>query len=228
MPRIRSVHPDICVSDTMAALPAELERTFVRLWTHCDDEGRCEDRVKIIKAAIYPLHDTLTASVLDQQLDDLQRHGLIRRYSASGTRLLQVVSWNEYQHPQRAKPSKWPPPAETDDSEIHPRLVREESQTHKGLEREYGEGDRSTELGEGEGASARPSPRARRDIENAKWKPTPELIDWVSKEYPSVDIILETEKFIDHFSANGKPMKDWNAAWRNWMRRTSEFQGARR
>lgn len=33
----------------------------------------------------------------------------------------------------------------------------------------------------------------------------------------------EFDKFTDHFRANGKRMKDWEAAWRNWKRRAAEF-----
>lgn len=67
--------------------------------------------------------------------------------------------------------------------------------------------------------------RERRNIAAAKWKPNPQLIEWVSREFPEIDIVIETEKFIDHFSATGKPMKDWDAAWRNWMRRSRDFAG---
>ncbi len=41
--------------------------------------------------------------------------------------------------------------------------------------------------------------------------------------FTDAEMDRETEKFIDHFTANGKPMKDWSAAWRNWMRRSREF-----
>jgi hypothetical protein len=71
MARIRSVHPDICISETMAVVSAELERTFVRLWTHCDDHGRCQDNVHLIKAGIYPLHLDVTPERLDEELDGL-------------------------------------------------------------------------------------------------------------------------------------------------------------
>lgn len=70
-----------------------------------------------------------------------------------------------------------------------------------------------------------PTDRARaRNIEAAKWKPNSELIEWCASEFPDVDIVTETQKFMDHFAANGKPMKDWNAAWRNWMRRSRDFK----
>ena len=110
MSRIRSVHPDICTSETMADLEARYERTFVRLWTHCDDEGRCLDNVRLIKAALYPLHDKVTFEALEQDLAKLTEVGLIVRYEHDGSRLIQVVSWDEFQHPQRARASKYAPP----------------------------------------------------------------------------------------------------------------------
>lgn len=152
MPRIRSVHPDICVSDTLADLPAELERTFVRLWTHCDDEGRCKDSPKLIKAALYPLHDDMTWERLDGELDSLADKGLIVRYVAGRDRYLAVRSWGEYQHPQRPKASIIPPPeasSPTEPSPTSPPTTREESRNrtrHVRDESRTGEG-----VGEGEG-----------------------------------------------------------------------------
>ncbi|QFI65230.1 hypothetical protein EKH55_0356 [Sinorhizobium alkalisoli] len=29
--------------------------------------------------------------------------------------------------------------------------------------------------------------------------------------------------FLDYYRANGKPMRDWNATWRNWIRRAPDF-----
>lgn len=110
MGRIRSVHPDICVSQTMAELPAELERTFVRLWTHCDDHGRCQDNPRLIKAAIYPLLDEVTIERLNDELAALQEADLIVRYRVEGCGYVQVRSWSEFQHPNRPKKSKWPAP----------------------------------------------------------------------------------------------------------------------
>ena len=71
------------------------------------------------------------------------------------------------------------------------------------------------------------SPSLSRDARaraiNEEWKPTKELIEWAISEYPDLDIVLETQKFKDHFAANGKPMKSWEAAWRNWLRRSPDF-----
>lgn len=37
----------------------------------------------------------------------------------------------------------------------------------------------------------------------------------------------EAERFRDHFAANGKGFVDWDAAFRNWLRRSGEWRAAR-
>jgi hypothetical protein len=138
----------------MAKLDARLERTFVRLWTHCDDEGRCEDRPKIIKAAIYPEHDNQTPEVIDQELAALAADQLIVRYEVAGRAYIQVTSWDEYQHPQKPRPSDYPKP---------PRLVRDTDdsppvQVPNGYASGVGSGE-----GEGIGEGDKSSPETQDD-----------------------------------------------------------------
>lgn len=128
----------------MARLSAELERTFVRLLIHCDDEGRCLDNPKLIKAAIYPLHDSMTAARVDRDLAGLLEVGLILRYSAGGQRVLAVTSWSEFQHPQRATPSKLPAPDAA--GVLHEPSASVPRALHAGVGEGVGEGE-----GEGEG-----------------------------------------------------------------------------
>lgn len=115
MARIRSVKPELCTSETMAAVSAEAERTFVRLWTHCDDEGRCKDHPRLLKAQLYPLHDDVSAADVDRVLTELESHGLIVRYSVDGERFLSVPSWHEHQKPQKRQASKLPGPEQAND-----------------------------------------------------------------------------------------------------------------
>ena len=55
------------------------------------------------------------------------------------------------------------------------------------------------------------------------WQPDEAIATAIRAELPDIDLAAEHRKFCDHFTANGKPMKDWNAAWRNWMRRATQF-----
>ncbi len=50
---------------------------------------------------------------------------------------------------------------------------------------------------------------------------------WAEGKAPEASVERETEKFVNHALANGRECKDWEAAWRNWMLRAAEFNGAR-
>lgn len=119
MARIRSVKPELCSSETMAGVSAEAERTFVRLWTHCDDEGRAKDHPKLLKAQLFPLHDDVSAADVDRHLDELVRVGCIVRYRVGGERFLCVPSWSDHQKPQKKQESKLPA-LETADEVVKP------------------------------------------------------------------------------------------------------------
>jgi hypothetical protein len=51
------------------------------------------------------------------------------------------------------------------------------------------------------------------------------LKEWASREFPSLNVEAETEKFLDHYRANGKSFVNWDAAWKNWMRKAWEWNG---
>lgn len=46
---------------------------------------------------------------------------------------------------------------------------------------------------------------------------------WAAEKVPSVDIETETAGFLDHHTARGTRFKDWEAAWRQWMRNAVKF-----
>lgn len=111
MPRIRSVHPEICEDETLAEVSAYADRTFVRIWTHMDDEGRVVDDARLLKAKLYPLHDSMTAERVEKDLCELAQVGLLQRYVVDGKRYLQAKpkAWARWQKPRRRVPSKLPP-----------------------------------------------------------------------------------------------------------------------
>lgn len=53
---------------------------------------------------------------------------------------------------------------------------------------------------------------------------TQEMHDWIVDSKLPIDWMQQTELFVDYYIANGKTMKDWAAAWRNWMRKAAEYQ----
>lgn len=109
MPRIRTIKPDFFTSDTVSELPIRARLTWIGLWTHCDDHGRCRDNVRLIKAAVWPL-DNVSLRDIEEDLDSLRNHGLIFSYEVDGKNYLQVTSWTEHQKVDRPSKSPIPPP----------------------------------------------------------------------------------------------------------------------
>lgn len=108
MARIRTVKPEFFTSESNAAMSVPARLTFIGLWTHCDDEGRCVDNPALIRAAIWPLERSTKA--VDGDLAEMEKEGKILRYEAAGKRLLQITEWKRHQHINRPKPSRYPGP----------------------------------------------------------------------------------------------------------------------
>lgn len=106
------MHPDICIDEVLAETSASAERTFVRLWTWLDDQGRGRDNPKLIKAALYPLDDRMTVERVEEDLAELAMRKLLCRYAEDGRSYLSAKpdAWARWQRPQHPSPSKFPAP----------------------------------------------------------------------------------------------------------------------
>lgn len=64
----------------------------------------------------------------------------------------------------------------------------------------------------------KPGPRRAAGIA-ADWQPSEEGMAWALSQWPESWINAVTETFRDYYIGTGKPMKNWEATWRNWLRR---------
>lgn len=58
-----------------------------------------------------------------------------------------------------------------------------------------------------------------------EWEPSDKAKQWTVENYPHVNAGLELEKFRDYWQAasgQNARKRDWNAAWRNWIRRAEK------
>lgn len=71
-----------------------------------------------------------------------------------------------------------------------------------------------------EGPSQKGATRLPKD-----WNPKPESVEAMREHFPWVDLKLETHKFRDYWIASSRNAmkKDWDAAWRNWIRKAAEW-----
>lgn len=108
----RAIYPDACRSLQLAAVSADAERIFWRLVSQADDQGRLEGDAYAMKALLVPRIEKLTPRRVTDLLAELQRHELVRLYTAKPfDHLVQLVTWWRWQAGmRRAYPSKWPAP----------------------------------------------------------------------------------------------------------------------
>ena len=122
MARIRSIKPGYCTSEAIAELSLGCELHFVKLWMYCDDYGRALDNPRLIKAAVWPLRDEVTAEQVAEWQDELEKHNRIVRYTVKGKALFEVCNWSEHQKPQHPKDSEWPS-ADSPEVDVKPHEV---------------------------------------------------------------------------------------------------------
>lgn len=116
MARIRSIKPEFFTSLKNARLPVTARLTFIGLWTHADDEGRCPDEPRLIKAALWPLDDKHTVAKVEVDLKVLAKDRRIIRYASGGERWIAVVGW-QHQRIDKPRPSEYPAPPAPDHSD---------------------------------------------------------------------------------------------------------------
>lgn len=241
MARIRTIKPDFFTSDTVSALPLRARLTWIGLWTHCDDYGRCRDNVKLIKAAVWP-QDDVSIKDIEADLNTLADRRVILRYEVDGKNYLAVTSWDEHQrvhHPSQSKipaplNGSTPPAGPPDDVSLNtpadgrppdvlgspPETVGNSPDARGSppgtFPQEQGTGNREGNREQGGAArgGTRASTRAKRGTRIPDdFTVTTAMVAWASENTPHVDGRYETAQFCDYWRS--KAGKD--ATKLNWV-----------
>lgn len=105
----RILKESICASDSIDQLSWFEECVFYRLMVNCDDYGRFDGRVSIIKNRLFPLKEGLKPKTVETALRKLVEVGLVVLYESDGKPFLYLPTWEKYQT-IRNKQSKYPDP----------------------------------------------------------------------------------------------------------------------
>ncbi|WP_395365160.1 hypothetical protein ACHGLA_30625 [Streptomyces sp. YH02] len=109
MARIRTIKPEAFVSESLAEVRVEAERTFFGLLTQADDHGRHRDNAAIIAGLLWPLRAEHTSVHVEDDLHQLATAGLICRYTGcDGRRFLHIVTWSDHQKIDKPSQSRLP------------------------------------------------------------------------------------------------------------------------
>ena len=128
----RILKESICTSDSLNELDWFSEVLFYRLIVNCDDYGRFDGRLAVLKNRLFPLKDNITLKNVETAINKLVSSGLVCRYKANDKPFLFLPTWNEHQQ-IRAKKSKYPAPEEicnqmiSDDSKCPRNPIQSES-----------------------------------------------------------------------------------------------------
>ena len=229
MARIRSIKPEIRISETVNSWPVEVRYFWIMLWGYVDDHGRGRDNAKLIVADTYPLDDSVTAEDVAQWLHILAKAKVIQRYTVAGKSYLAVTNWSEHQRPSHPAKSVIPEPPRDSVDSLEPQELRGQTsvplpessgnppedfaKTSANGSPEQGAGSREQRADE----QVRKSPAAH--AIPADFSLTPDRKQWAIENAPAVNADRETQGFIDYWAGEGGKKKNWESTWRNWMRR---------
>lgn len=105
----RILKESICTSDSIDSLSWFEEVLFYRLIVNCDDYGRFDGRISVIKNRLFPLKDNVTNQTIKTAIEKLASVELVTLYVFEGKPYLHLPSWGSHQM-IRAKKSKYPTP----------------------------------------------------------------------------------------------------------------------
>lgn len=206
----RIIKESICVSDSIDCLTWFEEVLFYRLIVNCDDYGRFDGRVAVIKNRLFPLKDNITIKSVKDGINKLASVGLVSKYEVDGKPYLCLPTWNDHQN-VRAKRSKYPEPVDNvNTSEYicnHMNANVPDIRIQSESVSEY-DSICATDTEVGPKTTKRFTP------------PTLEqVVEYCRERNNSVD----AQRFIDYYTANGwmvgrNKMKDWKASVRTWER----------
>ena len=249
MARARNIKPGFFRNADLAELSFECRLLFIGLWTIADRNGRLEDRPKQVKMEVFP-GDSID---VDLMLECLHSAGFIVRYLASnGRRYIWIRKFLKHQNPHVREPESAIPayseegmehqetPANTGDCTEKAQTKKDENCAGtKTAPVEHGASTgpallipdpgflipdsdslRSSCAPQGEA----PEPKAKQKRASAipaDFEPNETCISLAAEL--GVPLGQELPKFRDHHSAKGTTMKDWQAAFRTWLRNAKQF-----
>lgn len=221
MARIRTIKPEFPQSESMGRVSRDARLLFVELWTICDDHGRTRAHSRMLASLLFPYDDD-AGDLMPGWLKELEDEGCIRIYEANGSQYLQVVGWSKHQKIDKPSKPQFPSP---DDSNLDALARIRELSSEEGTKEGKGREGRGEEREE-KPPRAEPTPRRTNGTRlPADWSLTPERLTLAADADSRVDARREAAKFRDYWlAATGKTAvkADWDATWRNWIRRAGE------
>ena len=219
----RILKESICTSDSIDSLSWFDEVLFYRLIVNCDDYGRFDGRVPVIKNRLFPLKENITAQSVKKSIDTLATVGLVELYTIEGKPFLQLPTWENHQT-VRAKKSKYPP-FDSDLISFENNCNQMKSNVTV-IQSNPIQSNPNTES-ESNPSVCTPA-HARGDTQTTLKRFVKPTIDQIREYCQDRNNSVDPEKFFYFYESKGwlvgkQPMKDWKACIRTWEKSENEI-----
>lgn len=208
----RILKESICVSDSIDQLSWFEEVLFYRLIVNCDDYGRFDGRVAVIKNRLFPLKDNITVKTVSDGINKLASLGLVYVYTVNDKPIICLPTWDDHQSIRNHK-SKYPAPDGSmgtyDFNQNHLHTIEincNQLNANVPVIQSESESESNTNMGRARGGATRFTPPTLEEVRT-----------YCTERKNNVD----AERFVDYYESNGwmvgkNRMKSWKAAVRTW------------
>lgn len=222
MAKNRMIRTETWTDEKFVSLAPLARLLFIGMWNHACDNGHLDDSALQLKMRVLPA-DPCDVSPL---LDSIIATGMVVRRDG----YLKVVNLSEKQ-PLDLRYLQF---CDHCDNDPDTRYSREDKPTGKGKPREQRtSGTRATReqpasplsrgvVGGDVGGGSSPTPRRKPERPlPADWEPNDNHKKLAQDK--DLDLAAATLAFRDHAATNDRRARDWDAAFRTWLRKASEY-----
>lgn len=214
MARIRTIKPEFFTSSDIVGLTPLSRLFYVSLWCEADREGRLKWDERTLKMRYLPADDCDVSDIAGELVDS----GLVVIYEADGKMYAEIPTFKQHQVINNREQESVLPPR------VKVACTRVQGEGKEGRE---GKGKERKEISiveqQADSTKSKRNTRIPVDLNLTAERHDAAVSYWKTKNRTDLDPAGEFQKFINHFTANGKRMADWDACWRTWYTNAVTF-----
>ena len=205
MPRIRTIKPDFCTSESVARLSRDSRLFFILLLTHVDDDGKSRNLPRKLGADLFPFDEDVSGEMVSKWIAELVAQDMVKTYRVDGADYLIVVNMKKHQKIDHPSKSYLPdPPPEDKSNSRDPRESRA-NDSRDSPTQEIGNSSLEIERKENQ--------IKEKFSERAPWSdPSAESVYEIISSVPRFK-----SDFDANFESNQKKLEAKLAEWRSWV-----------
>lgn len=225
MSKARLIRPEIWTDAKFVGLDPLARLMFVGMWNFACDNGHLDDNLLELKMRILPADSCDVGALLDEVLATgmvVRKDAYLKIPRLAEKQPLDLRYLQFCDHCEGDPESHYGRSDKKDGRGAHASGTRAARETPaSGRGRGVGVGD-----GDGDGLGRKTAPASKARQLPTDWEPNDGHRSYAEEQH--LDLTVEVAQFADHHRAKGSTMKDWDAAFRTWLRNAVKFGSQRK